>query len=74
MALSKPASEPAGDRLEGSENRGASGVITEDVSKYEAEQGVNEDAALAADMAEKLREFVEKDAEVLREGVSLRSV
>ena len=38
--------------------------ITEDVRKYAAEQGLAEDEALAAGMAEKSREFVEKGAEV----------
>ncbi len=38
--------------------------ITEDVRKYAAEQGLSEDEALAAGMAEKSQEFVEKGAEV----------
>ncbi len=38
--------------------------ITEDVRKYAAEQAISEEAALAAGMAEKSREFVEKGAEV----------
>ena len=38
--------------------------ITEDVRKYAAEQGLAEEAALAAGMAEKSKEFVEKGAEV----------
>ncbi len=38
--------------------------ITEDVRKYAAEQAISEEAALAAGMAEKLREFVEQGAEV----------
>ncbi len=38
--------------------------ITEDVRKYAAEQGVSEDAALAAGMAEKSREFTEKGSEL----------
>ncbi|EDY19124.1 thiamine biosynthesis protein ThiC [Chthoniobacter flavus Ellin428] len=38
--------------------------ITEDVRKYAAEQGIAEEAALAAGMEEKSKEFVEKGAEV----------
>ncbi|MEI6072267.1 MAG: phosphomethylpyrimidine synthase ThiC [Verrucomicrobiae bacterium] len=38
--------------------------ITEDVRKYAAEQGIAEEEALKAGMAEKSKEFVEKGAEV----------
>ena len=38
--------------------------FTEHVRKYTAEQGLAEEAALAKGMAEKSKEFVEKDAEV----------
>ncbi len=38
--------------------------ITEDVRKYAAEQGIAEEASLAAGMAEKSKEFVEQGAEV----------
>ncbi len=38
--------------------------ITEDVRKYAAEQGIKEEEALAAGMAEKAEEFVDKGAEV----------
>ena len=39
-------------------------MITEDVRKYAAEQGVAEEEVLAKGMAEKSKEFVEKGAEV----------
>jgi phosphomethylpyrimidine synthase len=38
--------------------------ITEDVRKYAAEQGLAEEAALKQGLEEKLKEFVEKGAEV----------
>ena len=38
--------------------------ITEDVRKYAAEQGLAEEEALKAGMAEKSKEFVESGAEV----------
>jgi phosphomethylpyrimidine synthase len=38
--------------------------ITEDVRKYAAEQGLAEQEALEAGMAEKAREFVENGSEV----------
>ena len=38
--------------------------ITEDVRKYAAEQGLSEEAAIAAGMEEKSKEFVETGAEV----------
>jgi phosphomethylpyrimidine synthase len=38
--------------------------ITEDVRKYAAEQGLSEEEALDAGMAEKSKEFVEAGAEV----------
>ena len=37
--------------------------ITEDVCKYAAEQGVAQEEALAKGMAEKSKEFAEKDTE-----------
>ena len=39
-------------------------MITEDVRKYAAEQGVSEEEALKQGMAAKSKEFVEKGAEV----------
>jgi phosphomethylpyrimidine synthase len=42
--------------------------ITEDVRKYAAEQGVNEEEAIAKGMAEKSEEFVEKGAEIYVNG------
>jgi phosphomethylpyrimidine synthase len=39
-------------------------VITEDLRKYAAEQGVSEEGALKKGMEEKSKEFVEKGAEV----------
>lgn len=39
-------------------------MITEDVRKYAAEQGVSEQEALQKGMEEKSKEFVEKGAEV----------
>ena len=38
--------------------------ITEDVRKHAAEQGLAEEAALTAGMAEKSKEFAEQGAEV----------
>jgi phosphomethylpyrimidine synthase len=38
--------------------------ITEDVRKYAAEQGMNEQDALKKGLEEKSKEFVEKGAEV----------
>jgi phosphomethylpyrimidine synthase len=38
--------------------------ITEDVRKFAAEQGLAEDAALAAGMAGKSKEFVENGSEL----------
>jgi phosphomethylpyrimidine synthase len=38
--------------------------ITEDVRKYAAEQGLNEEEALKKGLAEKSREFTEKGGEV----------
>jgi phosphomethylpyrimidine synthase len=38
--------------------------ITEDVRKYAAEQGLNEEEALAKGLAEKSEEFVGKGSEV----------
>ena len=38
--------------------------ITEDVRKYAAEEGVSEEEALKRGMEEKLKEFVQKGAEV----------
>jgi phosphomethylpyrimidine synthase len=41
--------------------------ITEDVRKYAAEQGLRDEEALAAGMAEKSREFLERGAEVYQQ-------
>ena len=38
--------------------------ITEDVRKYAAEQGINEEAAIEEGLQEKRKEFLEKGAEV----------
>jgi phosphomethylpyrimidine synthase len=38
--------------------------ITEDVRKYAAEQGVPEEEAIRAGLAEKAREFVEAGSEI----------
>ena len=38
--------------------------ITEDVRKFAAQQGINEEAALEIGLQEKAKEFAEKGAEV----------
>jgi phosphomethylpyrimidine synthase len=45
--------------------------ITEDVRKYAAEQGLSEEEALDAGMAEKSKEFVEAGAEVYQQAWDL---
>ncbi len=68
---SKPNAEAARHRLEGWENRGATGVITEDVRKYAAEQGDLRGGGVEERDGGEVEGVRGKRREGLREGVRL---